>query len=379
MKPKHLLLLAGITIGVIIVAIFFSTRESAELPEQGTRLLPSLLDHVNDVTTIEVKTHSGSITLTRDETGWRVNEKSGYPADLSEVRKTLLGLANLAIVEPKTSNPDLFAKLNLQDVEAEGSGSTLITLKGSNGEPLAQLLIGKQRPSKANPTLSDIYVRKPNESQTWLVQGNLVLPRIAEGWINKTLLNISLDRLHRIHILHPDGDALTLVKEQPSDMDFHVQNLPKGAKIKTQFSVNNIATALATLTFEDVFPREEKSFPQDSQTITRLETFDGMEVTMTAAPQDNTYLLILSAAYRPDLRQEPTAKEESAAKSDEQTTEDNQSSEATPAQPPLKSIEDVQKEVAHINTRAKNWVFEIATFKVNNFSKRVADLIDNKS
>ena len=74
----------------------------------------------------------------RDGDGWFVAEKGNYPAAAGKVRQIVLGMADLALVEPKTR--PIHPRLEVDD---PGKGkSTLVTLKDKAGTPLAELIIG---------------------------------------------------------------------------------------------------------------------------------------------------------------------------------------------------------------------------------------------
>ena len=145
---KRLSTAAVIAAILIIVTVFVAKREEPGSPPTGQPVLPELKAAINDVTELSVATQSGVITLHRQEDTWRVKEKHDYPADVGTVRETLIGLAELETIEPKTRKPELYEKLGLQDVEAEGSLSTGVTLKDATGNTVAAAIIGNDRPAK---------------------------------------------------------------------------------------------------------------------------------------------------------------------------------------------------------------------------------------
>ena len=77
---------------------------------------------------------------------WVVVEKGNYPADEARMRRLLLGLADLTLVEPKTERPELFARLDLDD--PSNGKSTLVALQDRTGKTVAELIVGKTRPDR---------------------------------------------------------------------------------------------------------------------------------------------------------------------------------------------------------------------------------------
>ncbi len=132
MNTRTLTFLGIATAVAIFVAVLFSSREGGELPHGNQPVFPDLMANINDVAEISIAAQSGLISVVREGETWRVKEKSHFRANRGKVRVTLLGLAELTSLEAKTKHPDLYEKLGLKEVEAEGSLSTGITIK--NGE-----------------------------------------------------------------------------------------------------------------------------------------------------------------------------------------------------------------------------------------------------
>ena len=68
------------------------------------------------------------------------SRKDNYPAALDKVKGSLIGLAELRFREPKTKNPDLHAKLGLQDYKEEGSTSTLVRIQTQDNQEAGQTI-----------------------------------------------------------------------------------------------------------------------------------------------------------------------------------------------------------------------------------------------
>jgi hypothetical protein len=55
--------------------------------------------------------------------------------------------------------------------------------------------------------------------------------------------------------------------------------IPEGKKLKAQYSLNEPARALESLTLEDAFKANAMTFPEESVVKTELVTFDGLNIT----------------------------------------------------------------------------------------------------
>lgn len=378
MNVKTILILIGLFL-VLVVGTFVATnQERNNHSPRGQLVFPELRDQVNSITEIEIIGKNGKVTVVREGPAWKVQNKSGYPADLGQVRKAILGLAELRYLEAKTQNPDLYEKLGLQDVETEGSLSTRVHLIGENKKTLADLIVGNRRPSKADPQKEDVYIRLPDDSQTWLAVGHVLVERLPEDWVDKTLLDVAPNRIHRVILVHPEHKTLTLVKEQPGDSDFTIVNMPKNMKVKSQFTVNNIASTLGSLSLENVMPASEQNLEPSAAVKAVLETFDGLEATVFLQKKANNIYASVSSRFDQGLLQQLEAKEKEPKEEAVDSDKKSESAEPESPTPKLKAPEEVQREAEDINQRTGNWIFTIPKFRADNIVKTLNDLVEKK-
>jgi hypothetical protein len=383
MKSKTIGLLAGITIVGILLAVFANREPSSSLPQSGQLLFPDLMRVVNDVNEVVIETKEETITLVRGEQTWGVKEKASYRADVEKVKQVIVGLADLRIHEPKTQNPELYERLGLHDKDQEGSTSKTVTVRTADNSEAAKLVVGNQRPAKGNPRMSDIYVRKLGDPQTWLAIGNVPIETMPGEWLDKEVIALPTKRVRQVTVTHPKGDTLHLSKAKPDDLDFHLDSIPSGFKISSQFNVNNVVGTLVQLSLEDVKPQAEVDFSANPMVSAVLETFDGLRLHVQTTKLDEQVWGKFSAEFDPNLIQpsEPETKLEDTEKSDGAETEKGEKD--TGADIPkkeslLKKPEEVQKEVEALNQRVKDWAYALPSFRVENFSKLKKDLISKE-
>jgi len=383
MKLKTISLLAGITIVGILLAVFANREPSSSLPQSGQLLFPELMNVVNDLNEVVIETKEQTMTLVRGEQTWGVKEKAGYRADVEKVKQAIVGLADLRIHEPKTQNPELYERLGLQDKDQEGSTSKMVTVKTSDNSEAAKLVMGNQRPAKGNPRMSDIYVRKPGDPQTWLAIGNVPIETMPGEWLDKEVTALPTKRVRQVTVTHPKEDTLHLSKAKADDLDFHLDAIPSGFKISSQFNVNNVVGTLVQLSFEDVKPQAEIDFSANPGVLAVLETFDGLRLHVQTTKLDEHVWGKFSAEFdanliqpsEPEIKLEDTEKSEGAEteKGDKDTEADIPKKESL-----LKKPEEVQKEVETLNQRVKDWAYALPSFRVENFTKLKKDLIEKE-
>ncbi len=116
-------------------------------------------------------------------------ERNDYPADGRKLRQLLLGLAALTYVEPKTKEARNYSRLEVEDAGAKGSQSTLVTVSGAQGKLLGEIIAGKRVTDALGGGDDGVYVRKPDDAQSWLARGTLDLPD-TPGWLDPALLDL---------------------------------------------------------------------------------------------------------------------------------------------------------------------------------------------
>jgi uncharacterized protein DUF4340 len=383
MKSKTIGLLAGITIVGILLAVFANREPSSSLPQSGQLLFPDLMSVVNDVNEVVIETKDQTITLVRGEKSWGVKEKASYRADVEKVKQAIIGLADLRIHEPKTQNPELYERLGLQDKDQEGSTSKTVTVKTADNSEAAKVVMGNQRPAKGNPRMSDIYVRKPGDPQTWLAIGNVPIETMPDEWLDKEVTALPTKRVRQVTLTHPKGETLHLSKAKPEDLDFHLDAIPAGFKVSSQFNVNNVVGTLVQLSFEDIKPQAEIDFSANPGVSAVLETFDGLRLHVQTTKLDEQVWGKFSAEFDANLIQpsEPETEPEDTEKS--KGTETGKGDKDIEADIPkkeslLKKPEEVEQEVETLNQRVKDWAYVLPSFRVENFSKLKKDLIEKE-
>ena len=383
MKSKTIGLLAGITIVCIALATFINREPATSIPQSGKLLFPEMMSQVNDVNEVVIETHEHTITLERGKDAWGVKEKAGYRANVEKVKEAIVGLMELRIHEPKTKTPELYERLGLQDKDQEGSPSKTVTMKTTDNPEVTKLIVGNQKPSKANPRLSDIYVRKPDDPQTWLVTGNLTLETVPDEWLDKEVIALPTKRVRQVTVTHPKGETLHLEKAKPEDLDFDLGTIPSGFKVTSPFNVNNVVGTLAQLELEDVKHQKAVDFTTNHGVSAVLETFDGLRLNVQTTKIEEQVWGKFSAEFDANLIQskESSPKPEDSEKNNGGETE--KGDQGTKVNPPekesiLKKPDEVQQEVKLLNQRVNDWAYALPSFRVENFSKLKKDLISKE-
>jgi hypothetical protein len=400
MNPKTLLILAGVTVAVGVGA-YFASRPPASPNATNTiaetaPFLPELRTELAKVTSIEIKDGTRSLNLRRADpkAPWTVAEKDGFPVG-ERIQPLLAALVEMKVVEPKTSKPELFGLLGVDDVTKAGSTAKLITLK--DGErSVASVLIGNSvepgDPSFGGGDNSRIFARKAGGDQAFLVTGPVSADTDPMSWIERTVLQVDRNVVKSVTVTRHDDPAfvagdpvktnvLEAFRDTEKDLNFKVRNMPAGRELLNESEADKPTTAIGFLSIEDVKPRAAIDFDKTeaagpvkspggkapfARSTARFAKFDGMVITARVTKQDGKAWLALGAEY--DEKERPAPQ---ASPADEKVDP----TKPKPAASEPRKPEDVKKDVEAFNAKHGPWAYLVQEFIAGQLSTRLEDLL----
>jgi uncharacterized protein DUF4340 len=344
------LLAAGLA--VIAFAIWLSSRRHLERDMMvGSLVLPGLEHNVNTVTKVSLRKGDGThATLQKDQDTWRVEER-GWPADVSKVRKLLLDLGALNIVEEKTRLAANYPQLGVEDVSSPKATGTLIDVTSPTRS--WAVIIGKSSGAKSG------YVRIANAPQTLLAAPLVSVDSDPKNWLERTLLDVPVARIREVQEHPAQGPAFSATREKKEQTDFTVSPLPKGRELTSAAAAEPITTALASLNLDDAHKADPK--PDSAAAHALYKTFDGLEVEVSGHKDGTRSLIAINAR---SIAKDTTAKDTTAK---DTTAKDAAGKDA--------AGKDPAAEADQINARLSGWEFEIPDYKYNAMFSPLEDLL----
>ena len=366
MRGARAVLVLGIVTLVAVGAVLFVER-GPDTPEPGGDIVfPTLLEQVNSVARVRATGSEGTFTLTRDGDAWVVEEKERHPADPDRVHKLLVGAAGMKRLEPKTSNPERYPKLWLEDPTGKDARSVRLVLDDASGAVLADWVLGDRRPSKSDASRTELYIRVADDPQAWLVEGSVPGGDKIIDWLDRTVARIDRERLRTAEVSHTDGAMVAVSKEVPADGDFVLRDVPEGRETDSQYRVNDIGRFLEDLRFEDVAPASSLDFAGSVDKRLEITTFDGLRVHVDSVMRDGDAWVRLRAEVDEGLVD--TAGADAAASDGESA------SESEVAWGTLRPLGEVRAEAERMNARWQDWAYELPSFKRDYIAKRMDEL-----
>ena len=264
MKGKQLIILTGVAAILAGVAYWSAHNDSQQTTGTGIgqKILPTLKDQVNDVTTLSIDSPAATVTVTRVDGIWRVPARWNYPADFGKVREALKTLAELKSLQTIRTTPSERAQLQLLTSADKGSTNqdlraTRIQLLGTGNKSLALLHLGKTRSRPGQSENSEMGGGYPDgryvmneEGQTSLT-GEILQEFITplQNWLDTDFL--ALNDILSVQITHPSQDSIRVERTNPND-EFKLQGVIPADKTLDQARLNQIGSTLSSLRFDDI-------------------------------------------------------------------------------------------------------------------------------
>lgn len=302
MKPATFYAFAGLTAAVVVAAAVAVTSQTGTTSlTPGTEpAFPKLAGNVNDVAKIELQTPKETFSISRDGETWGLDQKDGYKVEFDKVKAAIVGLSNFKLVEEKTSDPDRYARLDLQNPDKPDAKSTHIVLKDEKGNVLANTVVGKVNGNLFGSGGAGTYIRRGDDKTTWLARGQVALGDNPNMWMERHIVNYGQEKVKEVTVEHPDGAKVHIYKEKPEDQNFVLTDIPEGRKIKSEGEANPLGGVMWRMMFDDVKLASKQDWP-DKTWVDRYTIWDGVTVRIEVAKIGEDYWGRFSAKVADDV------------------------------------------------------------------------------
>lgn len=336
-RRRNLAILAGIAILSILLAIIGVHVENSETAQRypQTTFFPNLAYQLRNAARIHIESKTGAFDVTfTPGKGWVIPQHADYPASLDEIRQTLVSLAALETIEPKTSRPDWMHYLDL-DPPPRGNAVHL-SVYDAQGAVLASLFIGKSEDIGDPGGAIGLFVRKDGDPQSWLVNSPFAPQSDIASWLDKNVMNVDRARIQEVDVTPANGPAYTVARVHPSDPDFTLTPIPKGREVANEAAPDGVGSAIANFAFADAAPAKNLDLSHATKLVTK--TFDGLTVTAQVVQQGADSWAVFSADAAPGNL-------------------------------------NTQKEARDINARAAGWAYKLSPDKAQQFQTTLESLL----
>jgi len=276
---RQLSMLAVLAMVAVGIAFWLtSSRQPTESMAASGPLLPSLSARLNDVSEVAISAAGQRIaTLRKSDDGWVMPERDNYAVDIATLRSLLVNIDHARRIEPKTRNPERYAKLGVEDPLADAS-ATGVRVDIKAGDDNMGVIIGSNRQGG-----SGTYVRRVDDAQSWLADRNIAVERRPARWLQRQLIDIPASRIHAVTVEHPtEGDvAADQVRiEADGSSGFRLLNPPAGREPDDGYAAEALAGFLADLRFDELASVETHAVADAGAGSAEFQSSDGIVVTL---------------------------------------------------------------------------------------------------
>jgi Domain of unknown function (DUF4340) len=243
--------------------------------ENGKLMFPDLTAKLKDARKIEI-TSKGNVTAIELKNGvWGVADRGGYPVQETKLRGLLTALTELRLAEPRTADPSEFPRLGLEDPTKDKTGTAnLLRVLDGDGKPIVAVIVGHRRTRTQGNVPEEVYVRRPDDNQSWLAEGSLQADADAQVWLDRNVINISPALISKV-VSTRNGATIQLTRDGDKLKVTQPAEYPK----LEDYKVEDVNRALDNLTFQDVRPISEPYGDKAGEAV--FSTSDGLDITVT--------------------------------------------------------------------------------------------------
>lgn len=192
-----------------------------------------------------------------------------------------------------------------------------------------------------------MFLRRPDDNQTWLAEGQVDVQRTAPLWLRGEAFDLPQASVRRVSVQHP-GQAPLVVERATSDQPFTLapltsKQIPAGRSARAS-GIAAVAYGLQRLPLQNVFKPAEVAADWGQATVSVFDTFDGLTVTASVLLLNGVPHVRLAAAVAADAS-------------------DQQRAAAAPR-------------AEAINQQVADWVFVIPPHTAATFTPKLDDLLE---
>lgn len=278
-----LAVIAAVTVGIEI--------RSASPDAVSGPVVPGLEETISGAQRITIVSREATYRIERTQRGWAMRDRDDYPVLPARLAQLTEGLEGLRYTRRMTSDASKHERLGVTDPRQGGRG-ILVQIEDGRGALLVNLILGVET--------NGLYVRLPDNDQTWAAEGDLPPLRDVSTWMALAPLNVAAERLARVEIMPAEGRAYILARDA-ADQPWRIaapalagapQIIASAAEHLTQLAPNDVRTAPAI----QGAPRAR----------VRVQTFDGVIIDAELIESDGrTWIKMVARAQTPE--QEPAA------------------------------------------------------------------------
>jgi len=320
---------------------------------------------------VRIEKDSQVLTMVKNEQGWGMQERFGYPLDFANLKTLFVDLYETKVAQQLTLDQAQAGELSL----VPGKGAVLMTLLDKEGRELSKLVFGQkhERESDMPPTPYGGGGNIPLGRFMELGDGQYILAantfsRVDDGitdWLDREFFKISDMK----QAILKDGETV-LWEAGRDDKSAELKlagGVPEGKEIDSS-KLSSVKNAFSWIRFSDI--ADPASTPEstgfDKAKVLQVTDFDGFVYSIIlAAPVEGKQHLKVSVSWQGALERKPVADEK---------PEDKEKADAEFAA----KVRENQDKARELNARLSPWIYLVEARNVESVTIARTDFFKDK-
>ncbi len=343
-KLSQLAVAAAIAL-IAAVAVNYITNRPKQAPHSRTYLIQGLDPSM--VAGILISANNDSINLQRRGTTFVVAEKDNYPATTERINELFTEVLDIKTKELITDKSENHPGLEV----TEDKAGDIVRFFDKDANTITGVVIGKRIES------DDAYVRLADSDRVYLCENVPQVRTNAMDYIDQQLISVKRENIISVTVTDVNGLTYT-IESEPNSSEFKLAGgSPQGKKLSHR--AKSVFDALVSLRFDDVFGAgsEPNNLTFNRTYICRLN--DSTEYILKLAKTKRKTYITCSAIFTDT----------------EEILLDRRDSDEQLKKKEVKLL--ARDAVGKFNATCKAWVYEIPSWKAENLTKPLDDILED--
>ncbi|EFK10037.1 conserved hypothetical protein [delta proteobacterium NaphS2] len=210
----------------------------------------------NDIASVVIERPDDSVALVKDESGWIVESRFGYPADFSKLTDLIRKLKETKVGRKFPATESIKKRLSLAppDYEKtdESEKATRVLMKDKKGTVLVDILLGVTRKPEEKGIADSQFVMPGSGPDIYLVDQVFTPFAVgASAWLKKSPVKVAEADIRKITCTGPDGTVRYIFERPEKGKAFELTSPPAKRAVEAS-SLNRLVGALTGLEIQDV-------------------------------------------------------------------------------------------------------------------------------
>lgn len=312
---------------LVLISGLFQPRVDNSHPLIGQPVLNNFAQIRPEASLIRFTMADDRYTLERTASGWAMQESGGFPIRRDRLAALASGLESLTYGERRTAAPEKLDQIGLGAPSESGAG-VLIEVFDQAGTAQHAILTGRKG--------DYLYVRTPDETQTYRAHGTLPPFYNRRAWLDFEIIDIEASAIRSFRLTDSTGRTAYFARPTGGDARSFTTAPPYQAlDVASRLALSTTALAISRFAPLDAKRQDSLTTPPLARHIS--ETFDGLEVDLQAYREPDGLWVTLRA---------------------------------------VEAGEGARRAQA-INEKAEGWAFKLSSYDWQDFTPTIASLVVN--